>query len=287
MKRYLVCTILMFGVISPLVFAVPHIKISSPDKHISVDQNATLTLQLEWPASEDPYEINSLEPKVENLTLVDQHQSQETGSVISQTITYSFRPLHQGTAFIYPFEISYRKSDADPWSPLLVPEQNIRVTSGVPVKSLILWLSLLCGAAAAVFTALKIVKFFNKQRSLKETPPPDPKQRIYANAEEAIATFASPDSKAKITHWSQQFRTVVATYYDAPTGTGSNTALLALLKTKELPSGEWNEVSRLLDQLTEMQFSRQDLPSSDLEKLQKTLLQYIKGKIIIKNPDSY
>ena len=60
--------------------------------------------------------------------------------------------------------------------------------------------------------------------------------------------------------------------------------MLSFLKEKGLPAGEWNEVSRLFEQLTELQFSRQDIAASKLERIQKTLLQYIKGKIIIENP---
>ena len=41
------------------------------------------------------------------------------------------------------------------------------------------------------------------------------------------------------------------------------------------------DIRRLFEELTEMQFSRQDIPSYDLDRMQKALLQYVKGKIII------
>ena len=61
-------------------------------------------------------------------------------------------------------------------------------------------------------------------------------------------------------------------------------AMGTMLQAEGLSAGEWQEISRLFEQLTEMQFSRQDIPAYDLDRTQKTLLQYIKGKIIIGNP---
>jgi len=117
-------------------------------------------------------------------------------------------------------------------------------------------------------------------------PPPDPKQRIYAKAEEAIATIVSSDPKEKITLWSNLLRTVVGTYYDIPYEKESLAGVLSRLRSKGLQAGEWNEVSRIVERLSELQFSRQDIPSHDLEETQKTLLQYIRGKIIIGNSNS-
>jgi len=286
MKRKFVFSFLLAAILVPSAFAAPSLKVTAPPAQISLSERSTLTLQLEWPAAEDPYEINSLEPKTENLELVDQNQSQETGAVVRQTITYTFRAIKKGSALIYPFEISYRKSETDPWSPILIPEQKIRVTSSFPLKSIFIGIIILLGVTALGYGIFITQKILAKKKAASEMPPPDPRQRIYANAEEAIATFASPDAKIKLTHWSNQLRAVVATYYDATAKGNSNTGLLLHLKSKGLPTGEWNEVSQLLEQLTEMQFSRQDIPSYDLDRLQKTLLQYIKGKIIIENSNS-
>ena len=275
-KRVFACFVLILAIFTPMAFAAPNLKVTPIPPQISTGQNAVLILQLEWSAAEDPYEIHSLEPKVENLELIDQNQSQETGPVISQTIKYSFRPLKKGSALIYPFEISYRKSEADPWSPLLVPEQKIRVVSSFPLKGILSGILLLCAASALGFGIYKIITNSAKRKAKEEMPPQDPRQRIYANAEEAIATFTSPEAKIKLTHWSNQLRAVVTAYYDVPAGLAS-AELVLRLKAQGLPTGEWNEVSRLFEQLTEMQFSRQDIPSYDLDRMQKSLLQSSAG----------
>ena len=281
-KRTLVCWVLILGIVAPLVFAAPRLKIEPPAKKIATDQSVVLKLQLEWPESEGPYEINPLEPKLENLTLEKQNQSQETGATVSQTILYEFRPLKTGTAVIYPFEISYRKSEEDPWVPILVPEQRIKIVSSLPFKATLIGLSIIAALSAFIFAGLAIGKSVKARAASKNVPPPDPKQRVYAKAEESIATFTSPDCKAKLIHWSNQLRTVIMTYYDIPSKT-TNAEVLSILKEKGLPTGEWNEIFRIFGQLTEMQFSRQDIPSHDLDQTQKTLLQYVKGKIIIGN----
>ena len=203
--------------------------------------------------------------------------------MVSHTLVYEFHPIKEGTAVIYPFEISYRKSDSDaePWVPILVPEQNIKVISNLPLKVLLIGFGILGGLSVLTLGGLKTWQFLKARAASKSIPPPDPKQRIYAKAEEAIATFTSRNPKEKLTHWSHEFQTVIATYYDIPSKTATNAEILSFLMSKGLPTGEWNEISRLLGQLYEMQFSRADIPAYDLDGMQKTLLQYVKGKIII------
>ena len=298
----------------PPAFAAPRLKIEPPAKQISADRSATLKVQLEWPQAEGPYEIHSLEPKLENLTLEKQDQSQsisisenpklgqpwlpstkktskpgqsqETGATVVQTLTYEFRPVKNGTAVIYPFEISYRASDAEPWVPILVPEQTIKVASSFPLKIIFISLGILAGLSAITTAALQLWQTMKNREAEKNIPPPDPKQRIYANAEEAIATFVSPDPKEKLILWSNLLKTVIVTYYDIPSKTATSAEVLSFLRSKSLPAGEWNEISRLFEQLTELQFSRADIPAYELERTQKTLLQYVRGKIIIGNSNS-
>lgn len=286
MKRILASSALMLGIFASLGFATPSLKIEPPAKKITTGQSATLKIRLQWPQSEDPYEINSIEPKLENLTLENLNQSQETGETVSQTFLYDFRPMKAGTAVIYPFEISFRKTEAEPWSPLFVPGHEIKVVSSLPLKVTLLGLVIAAGLLAAVFAVFKLRDLLRILETVRNTPPPDPKQRVYAKAEESIATFTSPNSKEKLTHWSNQLKIVVVTYYDVPSQAVSSTEVLLFLKAKGLPTGELNEITRLFEQLIEMQFSRQDIPAYDLGRIQKTLLQYVKGKIIIGNSNS-
>ncbi len=283
MRRFLVCLLVMLGVCLPLGLAVPQLRIEPPAKKISTDQSVTLKLQLEWPQAEGPYEINALEPMLENLMLKDQNQSQETGETVSQTLLFIFQPVKPGVAVIYPFEISYRKIETDPWIPILVPEQKINVVASFPAKAILVELGFAAALGAAGYFSYKYFQIFKAREAAKNVPPPDPKQRIYAKAEESIANFSSPNAKEKLVHWSNQLRTVIVAYYDVTSKSATNTEILSFLKAKELPMGEWNEVSGLFAQLTEMQFSRQDIPAYDLDRMQKTLLQYVKGKIIIGN----
>ena len=311
--KFFLLVVSLIVVFVPLSIAAPRLKIEPPAKQINTDQSATLKIRLEWSQTEGPYEINSLEPKLENLTLENQNQSQsisisenpklgqswlpswerkskpgqsqETGELVSQTFLYEFRPVKAGLALIYPFEIGYRKAETEPWVPILVPEQKIKVVSSLPWKATLIGMSLLAGLTAAIFSGSKLWRFLEARAAAKNISPPDPKQRVYAKAEESIATFTSPESKEKLIHWSNQLRTVIMTYYDVPSKTTTSAEILSFLKAKGLSTGEWNEIHRIFEQLTEMQFSRQDIPAYDLDRLQKTLLQYVKGKIIIGNPN--
>jgi hypothetical protein len=273
--------IFLIAALVPAAAAAPRLKIEPPAKEVAPDESVVLKIRLEWPQAEGPYELNSLEPKLENLTLENQNQSQETGETISQTFRYEFRPLKTGLAFIYPFEISYRKIETDPWIPLLIPEHKIKVVPRLPFRGIVIWLGIAAGLSASILAGFKLWENLKMRAATRSRPPQDPKQRLYAKAEESISTFTSPDSKEKLAHWSNQLRAVIATYYDIPSGSASSSEILSFLKARELPTGERNEISRLFDELTELQFSRQDLPACDLERMQKTLLQYVRGKIII------
>lgn len=284
LKTLIFASTLLIAVFAvPFSYAAPSLKIESPQKRIPLGQPVTLKVLLEWPQEEGPYEVHSLEPKLENLTLEAQNQSQETSAIVLHTLTYEFRPIKNGPAVIYPFEISYRKSETDPWTPLFVPEQNFAVVTGFPAKLLLWGFSILGILSGAGFAGFKAWQSAERQRTVRDLPPPDPKQHLYAKAEESIATFTAADAKEKLTHWSNQLRHVVIAYYDIPAKGATNAEVLSFLKSKGLPAGEWQEISRLFELLSELQFSRQDIPAYDLDPTQKTLLQYVKGKIIIGN----
>lgn len=268
--------------------AAPLLKVQAPPAKITENQTAGLQVTLEWPASEGPYEIQSPEPVMENLELVQQSQSQETGSLSTVTITYELRPVKRGEARVYAFEVRYRAAAAEIWEALSVPEQRFEVVRAFPAK----WILIGTAAGGGLVLILWIMAVFLKElkarRSARNRVPPDPKQRIYAKAEEAIATLSSPDAKEKLQIWSAELKTVVRTYYDIPSTVTTETAILEVLKIRGLPAGESNEISRIFNQLSQMKFAQDDMSSAEMEQLQKTLLQYVHGKIIIgkSNPSS-
>ena len=214
--RILFPAVLLFVLSIPALEAVPNLRIERVPRKITDNKTATAKVLLEWPQAEGPYEINATEPALENLSMVRQSQSLETGALVCHTIIYEFRPLGAGKARVLPFEVSYRSSDAAPWVPLLVPEQDLDVVSSVPGK--IIWISvwIAAGIAFSVVAGLLIAKTLQRREVAKKIVPPDPKQRIYAKAQEAIATFSSTDPKERLGYFASQLRTVAGAYYDLP-----------------------------------------------------------------------
>jgi hypothetical protein len=277
--------ILMTAIFVPLCFAAPRVKIEPPGKEITAGRSVALTVRLEWPKTEGPYEINSFEPKLENLVLLDQNQSQETGETVTQALLYKFHAPKPGAALIYPFEVRYREAGTEPWIPIMIPEQKIKVASRLPLTIALIGLGILAGLSVAIFAGFRQWDFWKIREAARKAPMADPKQRVYAQAEEAIMNFASPDSKEKLNHWFTQLRIVVSAYYDISSRTATPAEILEFLKIKGAPAGDQNEISRLFNELTEMQFSRYDISAYDLARIQRTLLQYVSGKIIIGNPN--
>ena len=273
-------------IFAPATWAIPRLKVQALPQKIPIDRTLHFKIQLEWPQSEGSYDIQSTEPIADNLILLKQGQSQETGPVLTNTIAYEFQPVKTGEATIRPFEVRYRRNESEAWSFIPVPEQSMKVIGVFPINQF-LWIA---GSIVGILLIFG-VGFYSWQRlrkikAEKMAVPPDPKQAIYIQAREAIATFSSADSKIKLGHWSNQLKSVVMTYYNISSESATEAGIMSILKTKDLQSGELNEISRLFEQLGQLKFSRQDVPPHELDRIQKSLLQYVQGKIIIENSSS-
>lgn len=268
---------------SPVAMMALHLRVEPLPEKINDTQTVTLAVTLEWPQTEGPYEIQAPEPALENLVLLRQGQLQESGPLTTYSIIYEFRPIKKGQATIASFEIRYRLASAQTWEVLSVPKQRFNVVASFPFKIILLMMIVLAGTVGILWLAFLMIKGIRVRKALAKQLPPDPKQKIFTHAAEMIATFASPDAKEKLQHWSMEFKTVILTYYSLSPAVASEAQILDILKTRNLPAGEWNEISRIFAQLSQMKFAKLDLSSQELEQLQKTLLQYVRGKIIIEN----
>lgn len=267
-------------------YAAPQPKVQSLPNKIASDQLLTLRIDLEWPSEEGVYEIHPSEPQADHLSLIRQYQSQETGAVMRHILFYDFQPLTRGSAKIYSFEIRYRRSNTDAWSTLQIPEQHIEITQAFPMK---LWLMIsgsIAGLIILIGVGWQVLKKIKRKAELKNASPPDPKQERYLEAQNAISCFSSRDPKEKLRCWSAEFKKVVRVYYDIPPQNTSDNEILTFLKNKNLSHAELNEISRLFDQLARLKFSSWELSAQETAFMQKTLLKYVRGKIIIGNSDA-
>lgn len=285
-KKILGFVFILGWFLSSSVLATPRLKIEPPEPTLPEDRTATLKIILEWAPGEGPYELSGPEPLSRNLTLLKQSQSQESGSVLSSAIIYEFQPVRRGNASILRFDIRYRPVTEESWSTFSVPEQNLTIVGAFPKKKVAVAAGILGGFFVGLWIIHAIRKMAQSRSSAKKAKSPDSKQRVYGQAEEAIATFTAANPNEKLQHWSAQLKTVVQTYYDIPSKVATEAEILAFLKTRPLKAEEFFEISNIFSELAQIKFAKQELSAYELDRLQKTLLQYIRGKIIIEKLDS-
>jgi hypothetical protein len=265
--------------------ATPSLKIISPPQKAAVGEKFELQVDIRWQNSDGPYEVQADSPLFEGLTLVHQGQSEEAGSEETRVlVSLEIEAVKQGEGRVLPFEVRYRKAGSDPWQSLPVSGQKILVYQPFPFKAVSVVLLTLLAAVAAVWSMIALIKFRKAAEIKRNTPPPDPKQRIYARAEEAIVTFKGETQKETLNHWARQVKEVVVAYYDIPERGATEREILEILKSRSLQSAEMAEVGRLFREIEQLKFMHHMLPVREMETLQKTLLQYVRGKIIIENP---
>ncbi len=261
-----------------LSFASPEIKIHALPKKITFAKPIQFIIEVRCQKADGDYEIISKEPKLNNLILKEQTQSQETSeSYISYFIKYVFIAKKVGQGKIYSFIVNYKKSDEKKWAELEIPAQTITVTKPFPFR---LILYMVIGAILGIIGQYFVKKSRKQKQIKKDVSLQDPRQKIYLRAEETISTFASPSAKGKIAVWEEEIKKVIETHYQLPAAKKLS-AQIDILKTQHLPTSEINEIIRIAETLIHTRFAMSDISSQELSQIQKTLLQYIKGKIII------
>ena len=71
------------------------------------------------------------------------------------------------------------------------------------------------------------------------------------------------------------------TYYGLPNKPTTESEIIQALASQKLRVEEMNEITRIFRETESLKFNGQLLTTREMETLQKTLLKYVRGKIII------
>jgi hypothetical protein len=264
------------------VEAAPSFRLQSPPKESTAQTPFHYRLILEWPSGEGSYEVAPVSPVLENLELIEQRQSQETaGSRLTVTLAFTFSGIKKGPARIGPLQIPYRREGETDWQMIPVPAQTISIRARFPwpmflrVGGLILTVSLCLYLGRKAFVVSRAAKLE------KNLQPYDPKQRVYAKSEEHILTFKGETQQETLSHWLRAVKETVMTYYGLPNKPTTESEIIQALASQKLRVEEMNEITRIFRETESLKFNGQLLTTREMETLQKTLLKYVRGKIII------
>ena len=279
MYLFVILAILITGT----AWAVPALKIVSAPQKITLGDRFTFQVKVEWSNSEGPYEVQAESPLFEKLELIRQGQSEETTAAgIRVLITLELFAKEAGEGRILPFRVMYRTPDQEIWKGFPVAGQKILIVQSFPWKPVLVIFFTLVASLITVFGLVALKK--KAARRKLAAPPADPKQRVYAHAEETILTYKGETQKETIEHWASEIKNVVTEFYGISGKTTTDQEVLALLKTRSLPASEFSELERIFREIEQLKFTAQTLPIREMGTLQKTLLQYVRSKIIIENP---
>jgi len=273
--------------------ARPALTVQVPDKPVQINDEVFCRFFLEWPQTEGAYEFSFPEPRFKSLTLIHQGQSQETvflpqGPASRFTVNLVLRATQKGEGTIFPFEIRFRKSSTEEWSTISVPPHQLKITSSWITKKMMPFVMIPILCSFFIFSIGFFLRGFLKKQRAKNHPafPKDPKQELYQGAATRIAEDLSGDPQKCLSEWSLQLKKVVMAHYDLPSKALTEADILSLLKAKRLPLEEKEEIAQLFNRLTDIKFSQAKSDLATLQNLQKSLLQYVQGKIIIGNPST-
>ncbi|OQA40439.1 MAG: hypothetical protein BWY49_00871 [Candidatus Omnitrophica bacterium ADurb.Bin314] len=271
--------------VSARVWSAPQLRLAAPPRNASTAQTFLYEVRMEWPVAEGAYEVSPTAPVFENLDLIAQSQSQETTGTVSRLILqFTLRGIQKGPARIGTLDIRYRLAPSTEWRVLPVPDQTVQIAAAFPWKGVIGSVALAILLPLGSFFGIKGFKAYRERERIKNLPPPDPKQRVYAKAEETILTYKGETQRDTIDHWTEAVKGTAITYYDLALKSATGRDILEALKGKSLTAKESSEITALFRRIEELRYAGNALPVREMELLQKTFLQYVRGKIIIENP---
>ena len=284
------CLAVFFGIIlSNNVGAKPEMESFTFPPDIREGQEISFKLTFDWPAHEGEYEFKPPSNlTVSQIQVLDMNQSMESypptalGFVCKYTLIYKLKFLGTGHATIAAFDVPYRKPNSAHWGKSHVPEIALDIQSGIPWALILCVILVLIGTGAFfLFSALR-----NREPS-ENAIPVDPKQRIYKSAAEKIGVniFGCSPSIVQtfLQDWSAELQQVLIACYGIPAGPATKADILRKLSAINIPAHELSQVTAVLNTLEDLKFSVKTANEQDLCKAQQSLLQYVKGKIIIGN----
>ena len=302
---------ILFCLPSNQVFANLRLKEANFSKNVGEGHYTHLTIVLESPIEEGPYEISVPERLgLENLAFVRLKRSQNTNisTPIPQAyiiLIYKLKAIQRGTGFVLPFNILYRKTNTSKWATLSVPGKTITILGefdAIPWKTVGYLFALL----VVVFAWRKILMWGTKLYDPKDNVLTDsnseqfiyrgdPEQATYQKATRAISAFDPGYHFSELPHilavWDAELKEVIMTCYDislSSSETETNT-LLKSLETKKISAEELKELKNLLLDLRRLKSSSRfwenyhnlDIVElrCQIEKLHQQVLNYVQRKI--------
>lgn len=270
---------LAFLITTPQAFSDPAADVSLSKNKINAAETAELKIQFQWPKSEASYTFAVPELPLQNLTVSNQAESQETFLKDGQEWTrkefiFDLSPKGTGEGVIGDFPIIFVNPAGGVQGQYAVSSLKLQI-SKAPVKRNILPYVFVLGGIAAGFLAVSL--FFKKKPA--KTPEVPAQVKAVLDIKGRIQTAQVSQENAVI-NIGREFREVLKEIYDISIR-GSESDIVAALKGKNVPADEVKFIERTLNQIREVKYTGQNLSDLDFQILKKEITTFIDSKQIL------
>lgn len=268
----------VFFLLSTPGFAEPRVKARLSQDKIKPTETTTLSLEAEWLRSEAQYSFAIPNLPLENLTVVQQGQSQETypgeggAEWTRKTFTFELKPGKPGPAGLSAFELPYIDPELQKGGTAKVPALKVQVKkSGFPV-----WIFAAAGAVLFVPPIAVLILLKKKKSEAVKKEPLSP-------AEEAAERFRElleqqTDVKTlSFPELNQHLRSFLTQTYRIPGTYNTEGELARGLESASLPNDELKTIKTILSDIEEIKYVGTPT-ESEYRRLRNDLLRFIHSK---------
>ncbi len=261
------------------VFAAPRIQARLSQNQISASETAVFSLQAEWPRQEAQYQFAFPELPLENLTLVNQGQSQEIypgegGEWNRKIFTFELKPVKTGPASVKSFTLSYVDPQQEKNGNFEVQAQPITVFKPGLSNGIMRW-SMVGAAILAVFVLAVTTLMGRAKKSRIEIQPLSP-ARIAADEFKKLLEQqdVSNDSIPQLNRYLRIFLTEM---YKIPAAASTETEISRNLETAGVPKEDRGVIQNILTELEEIKYVG-NATEAEFLRLKNDLLRFIHSK---------
>jgi hypothetical protein len=282
----LFCLALCFA-FAPASHAIHTYEVVVSGHDISLDENLNVEVKIVWLQSEGQYKLLPAEWNLTNLKYVDDSRSQESfveeGEACTRVIIrYVFKPLTEGPAYIKQFKMGYVNLKTKENATITVVKSvdfNIKRAkkSGFVLEFTV---AFFISAAIIGFIVFTIQTKRAAIRAQREKIIRD--RQIYMEIVAGIEEAKGLNQREIAFEWSRHFNTFLFQHYHLSKSLITEQEIIeAVRQGKDIDEVEFLTVKNIYERLAEFKFSPTDLSLTKFQTLQRDLLTYIKGKIVL------
>ncbi len=280
-----------FAVFLPAGFSDPSLEVVLTPSEISLDEKASLKLEISWPKTEGAYSFGIPDPELELLSLTNQSEAQESfvkngEEWTRKTFILELTPTQPGQGTLRGFSITYLNPSlgsapgAFHVSPLSLKIKPSSAKSRLKSMMLLAGLGLAFVIAATLGASIYLLR--NQHPLSKDKAAPaslTPEEAAIGELKKALDSLSNSSNAAY--DLSRYFKSFLSRFYHIPAEKNSEAEILAAVSSRDLPKEEFVKIQSILERLKEAKFMGGSLDPLDVQSLKSDISNFVESKRVI------